>query len=354
MTTVLNVDGTPLLDVVHHMDALELLRALPEESVDLIATDPPYNGVKEHYWDNQWNSDSDFLEWLRLHLIEMRRVLKPNGSLYVFASPRMAARVEVLVSTLFNVLNRITWQKPRYSTKAEMFNKSSMRAFFPASEAIVFAEQIQADKPFQNCLIDGNATYWDACETAKGSIFGDYLQSEFDKAGVTRRDIAALFPSRTGQLTGCVSNWLIGYNMPTAEQYEKMRKFLNSINGGDYLRREYEDLRREYEDLRRPFNVTQFVPYTDVWTFRTVQSYPGKHPTEKPIVLMEHIVKSSSRSGDVVLDPFCGSGTTAVAARNTGRRYICGDITPEYVDIARQRLAQPYTLPMFETPPNGA
>jgi len=50
-----------------------------------------------------------------------------------------------------------------------------------------------------------------------------------------------------------------------------------------------------------------------------------------------------------VLDPTCGSGTTALAAREEGRNFICGDTSAEYVAIAQKRLAEPYTLPLFKT-----
>jgi len=262
----------------------------------------------------------------------------------------MAWHVEGVIRRHFNILGNIRWRKPEYSTKAEMFDKDMMRSFFPASETIIFAESATADDTYQNALIGENATYWQACERAKQGIFGGYLQSEFDRAGVTRREIAALFPSRTGNLTGCVSNWIIGYNIPTPEQYQTMRDFLNSRNcKSDYLRREYEDLRREYEDLRReyedlrrPFNATPDAPYTDVWTFPTVNAHPGKHPAEKPLELMRHIVRMSSRPGDVVLDSFLGSGTTGQAAAAEGRRFIGIEKDRRWFNKSQRRVSAAY------------
>lgn len=70
------------------------------------------------------------------------------------------------------------------------------------------------------------------------------------------------------------------------------------------------------------------------------------HPTQKPVPLFRYLIRTYTQPGDLVLDPVVGSGTTALAAREEGRHFICGDISPEYVDIARSRLAQPYTLPM--------
>jgi site-specific DNA-methyltransferase (adenine-specific) len=75
------------------------------------------------------------------------------------------------------------------------------------------------------------------------------------------------------------------------------------------------------------------------------------HPTQKPVALFSYLIRTYTRPGDLVVDPFVGSGTTALAARNTGRRFICGDFTQEYVDIANARLAEPFTPNMFDTPP---
>lgn len=72
------------------------------------------------------------------------------------------------------------------------------------------------------------------------------------------------------------------------------------------------------------------------------------HPTQKPLELMDYLIRTHSNEGDVILDFCAGSGTTLIAARNLNRRFIGGDKVPEYVEIARKRLAQPYTLPMFE------
>ena len=68
-------------------DAIEAMRTLPDSSVDLIATDPPYFKVKGEAWDWQWDNPAAFLAWVGNLCDEWRRVLKPHGSLYVFASP---------------------------------------------------------------------------------------------------------------------------------------------------------------------------------------------------------------------------------------------------------------------------
>lgn len=71
------------------------------------------------------------------------------------------------------------------------------------------------------------------------------------------------------------------------------------------------------------------------------------HVTQKPVEMAEWFIRNHTYPGDLILDCFAGSGTTLVAAQRLGRQYIGCDISAEYVSIARRRLAQPYTLPMF-------
>lgn len=68
----------------------------------------------------------------------------------------------------------------------------------------------------------------------------------------------------------------------------------------------------------------------------------GLHPTQKAVKLFEYLIRTYTREGEVVFDPCCGSGTTALAARNAKRHYICGDQSAEYVAIARDRLRLPF------------
>ena len=327
-----------------HGDCLDVLPTLDSSSIDLILTDPPYFKVKDEPWDRQWETEAGFLAWLDTVLVEFARILKPNGSLYLFASPQMAARVEVLIGQRFNVLNRITWQKPPYATKAEMFRKEDLRMFFPASEAIIFAEHFNSD----NYAQDGSGH--DAeCDKLRGFAFEPlraYLDGERIRAGVTVRQVAEQFQLKTGSrtVTGMARHWftsVLQWTLPTEENYQWLRSTLSHLNrGGAYLRREYEDLRREYEDLRRPFTATADVPYTDVWTFPTVGTYPGKHVCEKPLEMMRHIVEASSRPDGVVLDCFMGSGNSGIAATMLGRQYIGIDASVHWVNVAGQRIGK--------------
>ena len=72
-----------------------------------------------------------------------------------------------------------------------------------------------------------------------------------------------------------------------------------------------------------------------------------RHPTEKPVVLMEYLIKQSSKQGDLVLDPFCGSGSTCIAAKNAGRKYLGFEIDQQYYEIACQRMTEPKKVSLF-------
>jgi len=88
----------------------------------------------------------------------------------------------------------------------------------------------------------------------------------------------------------------------------------------------------------------------DVWTF-PIERNNRRHPAQKPLGMLDRIVRLITRPNDLICDPFAGSGTTLLAARNAGRHYIGCDISADYCAIARERLALPFTLPLFADAP---
>jgi site-specific DNA-methyltransferase (adenine-specific) len=334
---------------LHHGDCLEVMRTMADCSVDAVVTDPPYFRVKDEDWDRQWDNPVAFLAWLDQVAEQWQRLLKPNGSLYCFASPQMAARVEVMLGQRFEVLNNIRWVKPQgWHEKAE---KEALRSYLSPWEAVIFAEQFGADGAAM-----GASGYSGACDELRGFVFEplrSYLDGEREAAGFTVRQVAEAFQVRSGSrtVTGMAGHWFscVQWTLPTAENYAWLKDLFNGEHlrrEYEHLRREYEDLRREYEDLRRPFSVTRFDPFTDVWNFRTVQPRPGKHPCEKPQSLLSHIIKSSTRPGAVVLDSFAGSGATGQACLALGREFIGIERCRHWHRVASQslRVVQPSLL----------
>jgi site-specific DNA-methyltransferase (adenine-specific) len=330
---------------LHLGDCLEVMRTMADCSVDAVVTDPPYFRVKDEDWDRQWDNPVAFLAWLDQVAEQWQRLLKPNGSLYCFASPQMAARVEVMLGQRFEVLNNIRWVKSQgWHEKAE---KEALRSYLSPWEAVIFAEQFGSD----GSALHGSG-WADQCAELRAGVFEplrQYLLQERDSASITNRQVDECLGASgmAGHYFGA-SQWAL----PTEDAYDKMRQLFNSGPSIRYLRREYEDLRREYEDLRRPFSVTRFDPFTDVWNFRTVQPRPGKHPCEKPQSLFSHIIKSSTRPGAVVLDSFAGSGATGQACLALGREFIGIERCPHWHRVASQslRVVQPDIFALSAAP----
>ena len=227
---------------IYNGDCLAVLPELPDNSVDLILTDPPYFKVKGEAWDNQWDKPAEFLAWLDRVLAEFARVLKPNGSLYLFASPQMGARVEILVGGRFQVLNNIRWRKEEGRHKAAC--KEELRAFFPASETIIFAEHVGADNAAK-----GESGYERKCDELRGFIFEPvrkYLDDERVRCGVSKKAI------ETATGTQMCSHWFTQsqWALPTAEHYATLQRLFNESSEGDFLRKEYDFLRKESCDAR--------------------------------------------------------------------------------------------------------
>jgi site-specific DNA-methyltransferase (adenine-specific) len=318
---------------IYHGDALEVLPQLGP--VDLVLTDPPYFRVLDEDWDRQWGSVDDFLVWLGGIIDLCLGVMRDNGTIYTFSAPKLAASVETLIAQRARVIASCVWDKGqgRRGVAGTGIDVTALRTYWSSgTERCTVAEK----RPLRYDEADAAAReacgYWTKCQESKRSVFGDYLRKEFERSGVTNKQIAALFPSRTGGLTGCVSNWLLDHNRcPTKEQYYAMRAFLNDRDG--------EFLCAEYEDLRRPFNLTASHQWGDLWRW-PVERNERAHPAQKPLGLIRQLVEVSSRPDSLVLDPFMGSGTTLVAAKELGRHAIGIEISREYCDVAVKRLRQ--------------
>jgi site-specific DNA-methyltransferase (adenine-specific) len=244
----------------------------------------------------------------------------------------MAAQVQMVLAESFEILNEIVWVKDGgWHNKA---GKESLRSFFPQTERLIFAEQFGAD----GSALAGSG-YAAECAELRAGVFEplrQYLESERLRAGISNRQVDQALGTNgmAGHYFGA-SQW----SLPTESAYLIMQELFNA-NGGEYLRRDYEELRRDYEELRRPFTVSAEVPFTDVWTYLTEVQGAGsvRHPCEKPAEMMRHIINSSTREGDLVLDCFAGSGTTAIAALSTGRQFIGCDASPKWAEYANNRI----------------
>lgn len=335
---------------LYQADALELLASLEAGSVNLAFLDPPYRMRNDLWWEKQWKTEQDFLDWIGLVCQGVKRTLTPNGSFYLCASPAMAYQVEGVVRECFNVLNVVRWYKEAgWHKKAEV---ETLRSYLEPWEAVIFAEQWWTDETAQS-----ESGYFTECKALHKQVYasiGRYIQQERERAGLTRNDVEVALGYISGsdptKGTALCYRWEEGSSLPTAEAYEQLHNLLNlrGNDSGEYLRREYEELRqeyeelrREYETLRRPFALTKDRPSIDLWTYGAVPTGGDhRHETEKPLSMLLDIVETSSRPDDLILDCFLGRGTTMVAAVQLGRQFIGGDIQEQWVKASVARLKE--------------
>lgn len=308
---------------------------LPEKSVHLVATDPPYFRVIDADWDDQWGPDVNaFLDWLDTILAECDRTLADRGTLAVFAAPDLSAGVEMTIRKRFGVLNHIVWRKPQIGRLGTM-DKSALRRFFPTSERIILAEK--ARNPDGDLMRFRDHVNHQVARDAYADI-REQLVAWRDAAGLTNRDVDRALGKNgmAGHYFGA-SQWAL----PNEDAWDVICPMLkeHGVNAWDYtrLRQEFDARRREFDARRREFELM-----TDVWTFDTVPAAHrlAGHPTQKPLGLMVHLIETTTRPDDVILDPFAGTGTTLRAAKDLGRHVIGIEKNERYCEAIARRLAQ--------------
>jgi DNA modification methylase len=313
---------------------------LPDKSVQLIIADPPYFEVKGDF-DFIWKSFDDYLADVEKWAKECKRILADNGTLFWYGSAKRIAYSQVTLDKYFNLQNNLVWDKGNF---LGLENSEGLRSFAPCTERILMYDT-EKDMTGLEKIMEENIK--------PRHPFAAYLREEFSRAGVTAKEIAELFPSKTGGLTGCVSNWLNGDNVITEYQYNKIREYLN----GEYLRKEYEELRKEYEELRKEYEELRrpfknIFKLKEVFKFSNESQITGKnydHDTVKPEKMTSALILTCSRPGDIVFVPFSGSGTECAMAQREGRRYIGFDVCEKYVIIGNERCKREKAqLSLFE------
>lgn len=316
---------------LYHGDCRGVLPSVAPESVDALLTDPPYFNVKEDDWDRQWAERDAFLSWLGDVLDLATPSLKASASVWTFASPALTSVVELeVIAPRFRVLNSIRWVKEHgWHQKADI---EAQRRYLTAWEGVILAERnhVDPDGIRKEHMIPVGATITEARHIA----------------GVPRQQVAKALAAaglyknlQTG--AAMCSDWEYGDSLPPATAYAVLGSLLPTLpNFGQYTEK-YAAALAAFENARRPFSISRKGgPVTDVWSFATVPPYPGKHHCEKPLAMLTHMVEASTRPGDMILDPFAGSGSTLLAASYSGRHAIGIELDERYCEIAACRLSQ--------------
>lgn len=280
---------------VIHGDALDVLRGLPDASVDAIITDPPYGqGLAD------WDKPVDALAFLR----EVYRIAANDSFLAFFHQlPQALDWLIAAPQAGWNFKEHVVWLKRIMGGAGSGLVRTHESLFIYRKGRAAY---VDTTGPYADVKIPG---------VLDGAIMADSL-----------------------------------YRMMSSLQYE--------IKHGkkEIIQRKVEEhghAAHHARFTRTPGEkYTDTVNFTNTWSFLPQNGAPSKvidHPSVKPLDLMERSVRLLTEPNGLVLDPFVGSGTTLVAARNLQRRYLGVELNAEYVAIAERRLAEMYTLPMFET-----
>ncbi len=320
------------LNLIQQGDCLEIMKEIRDNTVDLVLIDPPYN-IKIDEWDNIGGLD-EYVNWMEEVCDELIRVTRKNGSIYIFGDMNFIGDIKVMMNKKDVKLNSwIIWDK---GSKAQ----NSTRSYVNVTEHLLFyVKGICKDLDIPTEL----------------NTVRDYLREEKRKSGITNKQFNEMF-SEFYDKVGCRDRSVIEHYysemqwvFPSKEIYEKI------LQTTGFFQRDYYELRREYRSLVFTFNADeirlkrnprdkrvfsnekQLMPNT--WYFNNKQEMTlYDHPTVKPLEMIETIIKASSNHGDIVLDCFMGSGTTAVACQKLGRNFIGIEKEQKYIDIANKRL----------------
>ena len=275
-------------------DCRKLLKDIPDNSIDAIITDPPY-GYLKHKLDAAFDYKAVFTE--------IERVLKPKGFLLFFGRGTEMHKWCVFCSEelSLNFKEEILWDKGHSSAPAHPLKR--------IHETMLLFGKNNGKKL--------NRVHVDKLEY--DSIAGEYHRAVNDLK----------------KIIGSIKN------IKTIEDLNKFREagFTKQPRSGKFkiTARGFKGKRERGAATLRSYNVG--VLLSSILRVNR-EHYKFKHPTQKPVQLLEQLVLLLTDDNDLVLDPFMGSGTTGIACKNLGRDFIGMEIDKEYFEIAKQRIEQ--------------
>jgi len=292
-------------------DCLELMKELPDESVDAVITDPPYNIGKDFSGENM--KIEDWINWCEKWVKEVDRVLLAGGAFYLTLGWQSVAEFKVMMNKFpkFRLKNWIIWYR-QDGWKGD-------KGYGQSYEHILYY------------IKDGTPPF-DLKE------FGKHITEKRKEAGYKTVDdlmgamglykLVNRASGKAGYFSG-VGFVESGKRKPTLQELIKLNELLN-------LDKKYHVKEKMVKQLSVFFNKTDVSD--DVWLTPKAERNRLGHPTQKPVELMRRMVLGSTNEEDTVLDPFMGSGTTGVACVQLGRNFIGFEINPEYFKIAEKRI----------------
>ena len=280
-------------------DCLEVMKAIPDGSVDMILCDLPY-GVTDHNWDQIIDGRKLFDEY--------KRICKQNANVLLFCQIEFAKylMLQTFPSEFSHCLVWVKDNKTRYMS----VNSLPMSQY---EMVLCFRLNKYANKSSHQDL-------------------RRYFTDELKKSGKTVEQIELEVPNRSAHHWFRFSS---DYRIPTEKNYKRLQEITGCFE------RDYSEVKTEF--VREKNNTCTYNGNneSDVLLFALTEK--REHPTQKPVSLLEYLIRIYSNPGETVLDNCMGSGSTGVACANTGRQFIGIELDDKYFDIASKRIADAFS-----------
>lgn len=301
-----------------HGDCLELMKDIPDESVDMILTDPPYGTVKNapknwtvgnkvsYGWDNAINPEDLFGV--------ANRILRRNGKLVLFSQEPYTSRLITEARPNVPFSYRMIWEKDHFAN-ALLANKA------PVSY-------------YEDILVFRKTHDHEALHPLRA-----YFKMVMDYIGLNLKQINSKLGHRRAEHTFYINS--TQYGLCTESVYNELIQVFNIDKMQGF--KTYTELKpiddQFKKDLPSTFNLWEGNKYkSNILKYK--KDYDGYHPTQKPILLLEDLIKTFSNEGDLVVDLTMGSGSTGVACVNTNRNFTGIELDDKYFDIAKRRISE--------------
>jgi DNA modification methylase len=332
--------------VIYCGDNLDRLKTLPDQCVDLIYIDPPFNSNRNYevFWgetkekrsfEDRHASTQAYIEYMRPRCVQLARVLKKTGSFYYHCDWHASHYVKVMLDQLLgenSFQNEIVWKRTSAHSSAKRYGPvHDVIFFYTASDTYVWNPQYQPYEPEYLAMffeqVDEDGRRWKRMDLTGDGVRNGESGKTWRSIDVTSKGRHWAIPRETIELYGLqglvdLTERLDALDDAGAIHWPKKEDGVPRI--------------KQYAD-KMPGVPLQTV-WTDIRPLHNLSTEREGYPTQKPLQLLDRIIKSSSNSNDIVLDAFCGCGTALVSAENLGRRWIGIDVSPTACRVMASRL----------------
>lgn len=324
--------------VIYCGDNLDQLKNFPDGCVDLIYIDPPFNSNRNYevFWgetkekrsfEDRHASTQAYIEFMRPRCVELHRVLKKTGSFYYHCDWHASHYVKIMLDQIFgenSFENEIVWKRTSAHADTHGFGHIHDIIFrYSNGKKPTFNIEL---KEYSQSYLEGYFKHTDEYVDTRGKFRINDLTGSGLRNGETGKTWRGFDPSKIGK----GRHW-----MRTPEDLEKLvaegRIYFPSKGGVPSLKRYVNELKGQPID-----SIWDDIP--SLTTFSSAAKESLGYPTQKPLALLDRIIKASSNPNDIVLDAFCGCGTALVSAENLGRQWIGIDISPTACRVMAKRL----------------